>query len=184
MPHNIQNEAGSELVNEPAFLVLGKLRRAHGVQGEIALEVLTSMLDLLGENCVVFIGDGYQPHTIEKTRWKQSLLLIKFVDIEDRDSVSELTNQLVYISADQLPDLAVDEVYYHQLLGLEVVFLDGEPIGILEQILETGANDVFVVKDPTGKEILIPFVESFIHDVDLDQGKIFVLPFEWYGGDR
>ena len=184
MPLNNHNDAGSELDHEPAFLVLGKLRRAHGVQGEIALEVQTRMLELLDPECVVFVGEEHQLLTIEKTRWKQDLLLLKFYGISDRTSVAELTNELVYIKTDELPSLTDDEYYFHDLLGLEVVFTSGETIGVLEEILETGANDVFLVRDKAGKEVLIPVVEEFIIDVDMEKGKIFVEPFEWYGGDR
>jgi len=184
MPLNSQNNAGSEFVHEPAFLVLGKLRRAHGVKGEIALEVHTRMLELLDPECVVYVGEEHQPHTIENTRWKQDLLLLKIIGIDDRASVSELTNELVYVKADELPSLTDDEFYFHDLLGLDVVFTNGEPIGVLEEILETGANDVFLVRDEDGKEVLIPCVDDFIIDIDMKKGKIFVAPFEWYGGDR
>ncbi len=184
MPLNNHSDAGSELVHEPAFLVLGKLRRAHGVQGEIALEVQTRMLELLEPESIVYVGEEHQVLTIEKSRWKQDLLLLKFFGIDDRTNVSVLTNELVYIKADELPTLTDDEFYFHDLLGLEVVFTSGEIIGVLEEILETGANDVFLVRDQAGKEVLIPVVEEFIIDVDIENGKILVEPFEWYGGNR
>ena len=183
MPLNNQNDAGSELVHEPAFLVLGKLRRAHGLQGEISLEVHTRMLELFEPECVVYVGDEHQPFTIEKLRWKQDLLLLKFFGIDDRTSISALTNELVYIKSDELPPLTDDEFYFHDLLGSDVVFTNGETIGVLEEILETGANDVFLVRNKAGKEVLIPVVEDFIIDVDVEKRKIFVAPYEWYGGD-
>ena len=185
MPPNNQNDAGSELVHEPAFLVLGKLRRAHGVQGEIALEVHTRLLELLDPECIVYVGEEHQPFTIEKSRWKQDLLLLKFLDVDDRTTASDLTNEWVYIKSEELPTLPDDdEFYFHDLLGLEVVFSNGEAIGILEEILETGANDVFLVRNEAGKETLIPVVEEFIIDVDMENEKIIVEPFEWYGGNQ
>jgi len=84
MPLKNQKNAGSNRLDEPAFLVLGKLRRAHGVKGEIPLEIYTQMLELLVPDKTVFIGEDHQPFTIETTRWKTDLLLIKFKEIHDR----------------------------------------------------------------------------------------------------
>jgi 16S rRNA processing protein RimM len=181
MPQNFSNSAGSTPTSEPAFLVLGKLRRAHGVSGEIPLEVYTHLLELLVPERVVFIGDNHQPFTIENTRWKQDLLLIKFHNISDRTTVSELTNQLVYIKTDQLPPLNEGEFYYHQLIGIHVYEEDGAYLGVLTEILETGANDVYLVKNESGEEILIPATEEMILEIRPDQEKMIVGRMEWYG---
>lgn len=181
MPQNFSNSAGSTPTSEPAFLVLGKLRRAHGVSGEIPLEVYTHLLELLVPESVVFIGDTYRPFTIENTRWKQDLLLIKFTNISDRTTVSELTNQLVYIKTDQLPPLNEGEFYYHQLIGIHVYEEDGAYLGVLTEILETGANDVYLVKNESGEEILIPATEEMILEIHPDQEKMIVGRMEWYG---
>jgi 16S rRNA processing protein RimM len=182
MPLNNQNGAGSELVHEPAFLVLGKLRRAHGVLGEIAMEVHTRMLELLDPGSIVFVGEEHQPFTIEKTRWKQELLLLKFKGFDDRTSVSALTNALLYVREDDLPELLDDETYFHDLIGMDVFATNGDYIGIMEEILETGANDVFLVRDEAGNEVLIPAVEAYILEINLDEGKMIVSPIEWFGG--
>lgn len=181
MPLIIGHDAGSEDTHEPAFLVLGKLRRAHGVAGEIALEVFTRMPELLDTNAVVYIGETHQPYTIQSTRWKGDLLLLKFYDVDDRSLVSQLTNALVYTLSDQLPDLDEDEFYFHELIGLKVYESDGHYLGVLTEILETGANDVYLVKDEQGKEILIAAIEERILEIDLDAGKMTVTSIEWYG---
>jgi len=181
MPLKIGNGAGSRANSEPAFLVLGKLRRAHGVLGEIALEVYTSMLELLVDSEVVFVGETYQPYTIQTTRWKGNLLLLKFEGVDDRTLVSQLTNALIYTRTDQLPPLDEDEFYLHQLIGLDVYDTDDHLLGVLMEILETGANDVYLVKDHTGAEVLIPAVEERIVDIDLEAGKMVVSKIEWYG---
>ena len=181
MPLKIGNGAGSRKNSEPAFLVLGKLRRAHGVMGEIALEVYTSMLELLVDREVVYIGKTYQPYTIETTRWKGDLLLLKFEGVNDRTQVSQLTNELIYTRTDKLPTLDEDEFYLHQLIGLDVYDTDDHWIGVLTEILETGANDVYLVKDHTGGEVLIAAVEERIVDIDLETGKMVVSKIEWYG---
>jgi 16S rRNA processing protein RimM len=120
MPLKIGNDAGSRTNSEPAFLVLGKLRRAHGVSGEIAVDVYTSMLELLAVREVVYVGEAYQPYIIQSTRWKGNFLLLKFEEVDDRTDVSQLTNALIYTRTDQLPPLDEGEVYLHQLIGLDV----------------------------------------------------------------
>ncbi len=181
MPQKISADAGSVNNHEPAFLVLGKLRRAHGVQGEIPLEVYTHMLELLAPDSTVYIGDSHQPYTIETTRWKQELLLIKFSEINNRTIVSTLTNQLLFVKTDQMPPLSEDEYYYHNLIGLHVYEREGPLIGVLMEILQTGANDVYLVVNEQGQEFLIPAIEEVIVDIDLDQQKMLVSRLEWYG---
>jgi len=78
MPQTSEDYAGSQPNREPAFLVLGKLRRAHGVKGEIPLELYTQLTELLVPGSEVFVGEEHQPLTIESTRWKSDLLLLKF----------------------------------------------------------------------------------------------------------
>lgn len=181
MPHKIGNDAGSEHVHEPAFLVLGRLRRAHGVMGEIALEVYTGMIELLDEHRVVYIGDAHLPYTILATRWKGNLLLLKFDEFNDRTSVSQLTNALVYTRTDELPALPEDEYYLHELIGLHVYEANGDYLGELSEILETGANDVYLIRDEDGAEVLIPAIEERIVAINLDERKMIVTSTQWYG---
>jgi 16S rRNA processing protein RimM len=181
MPQTSEDYAGSQPNREPAFLVLGKLRRAHGVKGEIPLELYTQLTELLVPGSQVFVGEEHQPLTIESTRWKSDLLLLKFEEINDRTEVSALTNELVYIQTGQLPPLGQGDYYFHELIGLNVYTQDGEYLGILMEVLETGANDVYLVQNDAGEEILIPAIEQSILEIDLNQEKMVVSRMEWYG---
>ncbi|MDY6867191.1 MAG: ribosome maturation factor RimM [Chloroflexota bacterium] len=181
MPRQNENNAGSHSSREPAFLVLGKLRRAHGVRGEIPLEVYTQLLELLVPESVVYVGEEHNPYTIEKTRWKQDLLLLKFYEIDNRTIVSQLTNELVFVKTEQLPELPEGEFFYHELIGLDVYQQDGEYMGELTQILETGANDVYLIQAENDQEILIPATEAMILEIDPELGKMIVAKMEWYG---
>jgi 16S rRNA processing protein RimM len=181
MPQTSEDYAGSQPNSEPPFLVLGKLRRAHGVQGEIPLEIYTQLLDLLVPGSLVYVGEQHQPLTIQATRWKNDLLLLKFEEIGDRTEVSTLTNSLVYVKTGQLPPLGEGEYYFHELIGLNVYTQDGEYLGILMEILETGANDVYLVQNDAGEEILIPAIDQSILEIDLNQEKMVVSRMEWYG---
>ncbi|MEA3326628.1 MAG: ribosome maturation factor RimM [Chloroflexota bacterium] len=181
MPQEDRLDTGSHASSEPAFLILGKLRRAHGTLGEIPLELHTKMLELLSAGNIVYIGENHKPYTIEKTRWKQPFLLIKFEEISDRTAASQLTNQLLYIKTTQLEPLPIGEFYYHELIGLNVLEDDGRFLGVLEEILETGANDVYLIRNSTGKETLIPATKDMVQNIDLKKGKMIVSKMEWYG---
>ena len=181
MSNTIDGGAGSLNSNEPAFLVLGKLRRPHGVMGEITLDLYSNLPELLVVDKVVYIGENHQTYTLKAKRMKGEFFLLKLEGVDDRSSASELTNALLYTPTDQLPKLPDGDYYIHQLIGIDVFDSDEQYLGILAQILETGANDVYLVKDQQGKEVLIPAVEDFVIDVDLDARKMIVAKIEWYG---
>jgi 16S rRNA processing protein RimM len=172
--------AGSRSSSEPAFLVVGKLRRPHGVMGEIPLELFSELLELLDPGQTVFVGERRQPLTVEASRWKKDLLLLKFHDWDDRTVVEPLTNELVYVKTSELPPLDEGKYYYHQLIGLDVYEGD-DFLGVLTEILQTGANDVYLVIDEDGKETLIPDTEEAILEIDVNAGVMHVAKLKWYG---
>jgi 16S rRNA processing protein RimM len=151
------------------------------VLGEVALEVYTRMPELLAAERVVYIGETYQPYTIRSTRAKGDLLLLKFVEIDDRTEASQLTNLLVYTQSRQLPPLPEGDFYLHELIGLDVFDTDENYLGELTEILETGANDVYLVRDEAGNEVLIAAIEERILEIDLDKGRMIVSTIQWYG---
>lgn len=182
MPHKDKHSTGSPQVSEPIYLILGKLRRAHGIKGEIPLEIYSDMLELLSPEQVVYVGETHQAHSIQETRWKNELLLLKFIGLNNREMVSQLTNANVYVKADQLPPLPEDEYYPYQLIGLDVYEDQGSYLGQLIQILRTGANDVYLIENQAGDETLIPAIEDVILEVDLKEKKMLVSKLEWYDG--
>ena len=181
MPQKTNPNAGSRSSSEPAFLVIGKLRRPHGVRGEIPLELYSELLELLDPEQTVYVGDHHQPLTVEASRWKQDLLLLKFHTLDDRTAVESLTNSLVFVKSSQLPPLEEGELYYHQLIGLDVYDEEGENLGVLTEILQTGANDVYLVTNEAGEETLIPDTEEAILEIDMDAGRMKVARLKWYG---
>jgi 16S rRNA processing protein RimM len=96
-----------------------------------------------------------------------------FEGIDDRSGIDVLVNQDVFVQANALPKLPDGRFYFHQLIGLSV-FEQDNFIGTVSEILETGANDVFVVSLPGEKELLLPDIKSVILNIDLEQQKIQV----------
>lgn len=173
-PPDINDAAGSPPPGEPAFLAIGKLRRPHGVRGEIMMDVLTDFPERLKPGLQLFVGPDYIPLQLRSQRSHGQTLLMSFEGYNSPEKVGELRNQIVYATAFDLPELEEDEYYFHELLGLDVVAETGESLGKLTEILETGANDVYVVQPDNGPEILLPATEEVILDIDLEQGTMHV----------
>ena len=173
-PEQIDKPAGSPSNGEPLFLVVGKLRKPHGLNGEIRMEVITDFPERLKPGVSVFVGDEHHPMCIHSRRWHNRLLLITFEDINNPESAANFRNQMVYVRADDRPPLPDGNFYHHQLLGLDVVSDQGEQLGQLVEILETGANDVYIVRPITGPDLLIPAIDKVVTEINLEAGLMKV----------
>ncbi len=169
-----EQPAGSPSSGEPVFLVVGMLRRPHGMRGEILMDILTDFPERLQAGKVVFVGEDHQEETIDKLREHGKALLISFKSYNTPEAVAELRNQWVFVRAEDLPALPEGEYYHHELIGLRVVDEDGNPLGVVTHILDTGANDVYVIQPESGPEILIPAIDSVILNIDLRKAQIQV----------
>ena len=165
--------------SEPVFLAVGCLRHAHGLQGEISMEVYTDFPGRLQSGTQVYVGDSHTPLRIIRSRMAGKAMLLTFDGYQDCDQVNIFRNKMVYSRVDALPSLPEGQFYHHQLLGLRVLDESGLELGTLSEILETGANDVYVVRSPAKPELLLPAIESVILKVDLENGLIISRPPEW-----
>ncbi len=167
MSRAVQQPAGSPTAGGPAFLAVGRLRRPHGVRGEALVEVLTDFPERLQPKTVVYAGEEHLPLTIRSRRSHNEGLLLAFAGLETPEAVGRFRNQILYVPSADRPSLPDGEYYHHQLIGLMVQEEDGQMLGRLTEILETGANDVYVVTAEDGNEILLPVIPGVVLDVDL-----------------
>lgn len=151
---------------EPVYLTVGFLRRPHGVRGEIIMDLHTDFPERLKRGRKLLIGEAHTPQSIESVRGHQKGVLIKFKGIDTTEAAGEFRNQWVYVKASELPPLPEGQIYQHQLFGFQVVDENGTTLGELTEILETGANNVYVVKDESGRELLLPAIPSVILEMD------------------
>jgi len=167
------SQTGSGALEEPVFVLIGRLQRVHGVQGEIAMRVLTDFPQRIRRGKQVFLGEAHRPMKIESVRPKAELLLLTFKGITTRDAAQELTNLEVFVEARNLPKLPEGKYYHHQILGLQV-YEGEELLGYISEIIETGANDVFAVRLTRGGELLIPNIPEVVLAVELEQKRMLV----------
>ncbi len=154
---------------EPVYLTVGFLRRPHGLRGEIIMDLHTDFPERLKRGRKMFVSEDYKPVTIQSVREHQNGVLIKFADIDTHDDAGQFRNQWVYVKARDVPALPEGRIYQYQLFGFKVVDENDNVLGELVEILETGANNVYVVKDESGRELLLPNIPSVI--LDLDTGR-------------
>lgn len=174
-----KNLTGSPAPGEPVYLAVGKLRRPHGIHGEILMDVLTDFPERLKPGKVVYLGEEHQAHIIRSVRANNQTLLIRFENVDDYEAAAYLRNTIAWARVDELPSLPAGEYYFHQLIGLEVISDEGQTIGKLVEILETGANDVYVIRSEEGQETLIPAIPEVIVEVDLERRLLRIKPPVW-----
>lgn len=179
-----EKDAGLPDFGKSAFLVIGKLRRPHGVIGEIMMEIITDFPQHINVGNTVFIGEERKKFCIRELREHRNQLLITFDGIDSREDVNQLTNNYVYIPTNEVQKLPEGEYYHHELLGIRVFDEQNKELGKLVDILETGANDVYVIQPGdksgySGKEILLPAIKDVILEIDLISRRMVVRPQQW-----
>jgi 16S rRNA processing protein RimM len=170
-----QTQTGSPIIGEPVFIVVGILRRPHGLRGEVLVSLETDFPERLIKGASLLLGDDHIPVTIASQRQHSQGLLLSFEELPDKEAVEAFRNVPLFVRAAELPELKPGEFYQHQLLGLKVVEEGGEELGTLAQVLDTGgANDVYLVRTNDDKELLLPAIRSVIREVDLAGGRMIV----------
>jgi 16S rRNA processing protein RimM len=162
-------------LSEPRFIAIGHILRPHGVRGEVLVEVLTDFPERFDAHQVVYLGDEQQADRWQITgaRWHKDQVLLRLQGCPDRTTAERLRGLLVQVPIEEARPLPEGEYYVHQLIGLEVVTVEGEGLGRVSQVLFTNANEVYVVNGPRG-QILLPAIADVIERIDLDAGQMLV----------
>ena len=171
---NSNTSTGSSPSDEPVFVLIGKFRRPHGIRGEIRMTVLTDFPELISPGQVIYAGERYKAYTVRDIRWIGGDMLVSLKELPDRTAVEIFRNIMVYMKSEDMPELPEGEYFLHQLVGMEVITDQGKKLGILKEILITGANDVYLVQSPEGKDLLLPVIEEVVLDINQESGQILV----------
>jgi len=174
-----KNLSGSPQSGEPVYLTVGKIRRPHGVKGEVVMEMITDFPQRITAGIQIHIGPKKQAYKLASIRPTGELYLISIEGFTDCDAVSVFRNQWVYVPASTIGPLPDGLFYHREVIGMQVADEQGNSIGIVREILVTGANDVYVVEAEDGSEILLPAIKSVILMMDRDTGRMVVRLQEW-----
>ena len=171
---------------EPAFLIVGQVRKPHGTRGELLVEPLTDHPgDVFVSGVVLRLGDAagrdpdpdLPPLLVEAARPFQRGWLVTVDGVEDRNAADVLRGRYLMLEREALPALAEDEVFYHQLPGMQVVTVAGELIGEVTEVFELRPADLLEVRGPRGT-VLIPFLGHMVREVDVQGRRIVIDPPE------
>jgi 16S rRNA processing protein RimM len=164
---------------EPRYLAVGQVAGAHGVRGELKVDILTDDPHRFGRLRQVYVGYEDQeptPMLLKGYRLHKGRALLRLVGFDDRAAAQTLQGLFVYVSREEAIPLEQGEYFEHQILDLEVWTVDGEYLGRVADIIYTGANEVYLIRGtgPGLREILLPAIKDVVLEVDLDAGRLVV----------
>ncbi len=170
-------ESGSHA--QPRYLLLGEVLRPHGVRGELRIRLLTDYPERIARLDAVYLGKSPDaPHItrypVEAMRMHQHYGLLKLGGVNNRDQAEPLRELFVMVAIKDAVPLEDDEFYLYQIMGLQAQTESGEILGKISDIIETGANDVYVIDSPQYGEILIPDANNTIVRIDIEAGLMIV----------
>jgi 16S rRNA processing protein RimM len=174
---NLPELSGSPLV------VLGKIVSVHGIRGSVKIKSDTDPLDNALDYPEWILRKDNQTRSIKVLdgRVQGRVLVVNLEGVADRDQALSMVGYEICVAGNALPDLDAGEYYWHQLEGLQVVTVQGELLGLIDHLLETGSNDVIVVKPCEGsldqRERLLPYLpDLYVKSIDLQAG---VMQVDW-----
>lgn len=161
------------------LVTVGRIGRAHGIRGEVSVDVRTDSPDLrFGEGARLATDpERIGPLIVRRTRWHSGRLLVRFEGVGDRAGAEALRGILLLadVSADEHPADS-DEFYDHQLVGMRVVTTSGIDVGAVADVLHLPEQDLLVVQQDRSADVLVPFVAEIVPEVDRAAGRVVIDP--------
>lgn len=155
---------------------VGVIASTHGVRGEVKVYPTTDDNNRFKKLKQVLLDTGKEQKslTLEQVRFFKNMVIIKFKEFNDINEVEKYKGMDLLVTRENAVKLKKDEYFIADLIGLKVVTDEGEELGILEDVMLTGANDVYIVKGKDDKEILLPVIKECVLDISLEKQEILV----------
>lgn len=164
----------------PRFIPVAEVTRPVGIKGDLKLQLLTDLYSIFEPACEVFIGNDHAPATIE--RFHRTAARLKLEGLDSRERAESLRGETIYCETERAVGLLNGRYFHFQIIGLEVVTAENEFLGKVVEILETGSNDVYVVRRQSN-EILLPATKEIVLDIDLEGNTMTVKLIPGLRGD-
>ncbi len=159
---------------QPDYLIVAQIVAPFGIKGEVKAEIWTDFPDRLADRATVLLGrEDEEPraYTLRGVRFHQGQALLTLEGCADRTAAEALRGLYVEIPAEEAAPLPAGAYYVHQIIGLDVVGLDGEVWGRVASVMQTPSNDVYIVEGERG-QFLLPALPDFVQSVDLEHRRI------------
>lgn len=161
---------------------VGKIVNTHGIRGEVRVISRTDFAEDRYQvgNTLHLFRENKEPIELKiaSHRIHKNFNLLTFEGYHNVNDVEPFRDGILKITESQLTDLDEGEFYFHEIIGCTVYTDQGEEVGTIHEILTPGANDVWVVKDSRGKDVLIPYIEQIVKEVDIEAQKVIITPME------
>lgn len=157
---------------KPEFLVIGRVAGTFGVHGELKVEIESDYPERFKTLHAVFVGG--RPYVAEGARLHGRHALVKLKGIDTPEDAATLNRLDMSVALADAVKLEPGQHFVYEIEGLDVETVAGEPLGRVAEVLKTGANDVYVVRNDAGDEILLPAIPQVIRQVDVEHGKLIV----------
>ena len=167
--------------DDSSFMKLGVIVRPHGIRGELRMKIMTAYPERILHMETLYLSQKRRPkerkpYTLEKVRFHRDVALLTFEGIESRTDAETLRGHTVSVPYDTGAPLEEGEFYVQQMVGMDVYTLEGELLGQIETIFETGANDVLVVSGGPRGEVLLPDIEDVVKSISLENNRVDIDP--------
>lgn len=160
------------------YFNVGKIVNTQGIKGEIRVISSTDFPEeRFRKGNILYIEvapNDLIEVKVSSHRLHKNFHLLTFAGFNNINDVEKYKGKMLKISEDQLNDLDEGEFYYHEIIDCEVFTDDGKKLGTIKEILSPGANDVWVVKRPGDKDLLLPYIEDVVKEVDVENKKVIV----------
>ena len=158
------------------YLEIGQIVNTFGIKGMVKIKPFTDDINRFDKLKKIYIKnkDGKKEYQIQEVKYHKNMVLMKLEGIDTPEQADLLRQSYLLVNRDDEEPLEEGVYYIVDLIGLEVYTDEGVLLGNVDDIFNTGSNDIYVVKDGKGKQILLPGIPDVIKDVDLEKGRITV----------
>lgn len=158
------------------YLEIGQIVNTFGIKGMVKVKPFTDNIERFDNLEKIYIKNksGQTEYKIQEVKYHKNMVLIKFEGIENPEQADLLRNSYLIVDRETEEPLESGRYYIVDMIGLDVFTDDNEYLGKLEDIYNTGSNDIYVVKNELGKQVLLPAIEDVIKNIDMDNKKVIV----------
>lgn len=157
---------------------IGQIVNTQGLKGEVRVYPLTDDINRFDELKYFYLGKELDKYEVERVRYKGNMVIMKIKGIDIIESAEKLKNKYIYVSREETRELEEGEFFIADIIGMEVFTVDNNYVGVLSEVLQYAANDVYVIKNDEDKEFLIPATMKFVPSIDINERKMIVNPIK------
>lgn len=174
MPH--VNAAEWRLSVNKDLLEVGKIINTHGLRGEVKVATWTDSPEVFETLEFIYLkkDESMEPLTISGIKYQKNNLIVKFSELKDINEAELLKNKVIYARREDLGELPEGTYYIADLIGMSVKKENNEFVGEIKEVLQTGANDIYVTARPGAKDLLIPVIDDVVLKVDMENREVVV----------